>query len=167
LMGDGKAAFELMGQWAPNVEAGYSVTKKGIGSSLVAAPFPAVAGGVGKLTDVVGGGNGFAVGKNAPDAAVDFLRFLTNKENNMAYAALPTAPIIPTVIGAEVALKDPNSKLVKAIVDKSGFYQFYLDQFFSPAVGGAINDAVQTILAGTATPAQACQAIQNAYDANK
>jgi raffinose/stachyose/melibiose transport system substrate-binding protein len=165
LVGNGKAAMELMGQWAPNVEKDSAADKMGLGDKLGTAAFPSIAGGKGKLTDVIGGGNGMAVGKNAPPEAVDFLRFLTNKENNAAYASI--AGIIPTVKGAETGLKDPNSKMVKAVVDKAGFYQLYLDQFFPPAVGGAVNDAVQTILAGTATPAQAMAAMQSAYDMNK
>ncbi|MCD1655036.1 extracellular solute-binding protein [Treponema zuelzerae] len=162
LVGNGVAAMELMGQWAPNVQVDSSVSKKGIGDSLAAAPVPAVAKGKGKVTDVVGGGNGMAVGKNAPDAAVEFLKFLTNVENNAEYARV--AGIIPTVKGAEVGIPSNNGKMVKQIVDKTEFFQLYLDQFFSPAVGGAVNDAVQTILAGTATPAQACKAIQSTFE---
>lgn len=105
-----------------------------------------------------------AVGKNASAAAVDFLKFLTNKENNAQYATV--AGIIPTVKGADYGIKDANAKLVKGIVDKTTYFQLYLDQFLSPAAGGAVNDAVQTLLAGSATPAQACAAIQAAY-ANK
>jgi raffinose/stachyose/melibiose transport system substrate-binding protein len=165
LVGNGKAAMELMGQWAPNVEVDNSASKKGIGAALAAAPFPSVKGGKGAVTDVVGGGNGMAVGKNAPDAAVDFLQFLTNRENNASYATI--AGIIPTVKGAETGIKDANAKMVKGIVDKTTFFQLYLDQFLSPAVGGAVNDNVQTILAGTQTPAQACAAIQSVFDSEK
>jgi raffinose/stachyose/melibiose transport system substrate-binding protein len=163
LVGNGQVAMELMGQWAPNVENDSSTSKKGLGDKLACAPFPSIKDGKGKVTDVVGGGNGMAVGKNAPDAAVDFLKFLTNKENNAQYASV--AGIIPTVKGAEVGLKDDNAKLVKAIVDKCTFFQLYLDQFLSPAAGGAVNDSVQAILAGTATPDQAMAAIQKAYAA--
>ena len=165
LVGNGKAAMELMGQWAPNVEKDSSTNKQGLGDKLATAPFPSIAGGVGKVTDVIGGGNGMAVGKNAPPEAVDFLRFLTNRENNAEYSRV--AGIIPTVKGAETGIQDPNAKLVKSVVDKAAFFQLYLDQFFPPAVGGAVNDAVQTILAGTATPAQAMAAMQSAYDQNK
>jgi raffinose/stachyose/melibiose transport system substrate-binding protein len=163
IMGNGQAAMECMGQWAPNVEKDSSTSKQGIGDKLACAPFPAIKGGKGKVTDVVGGGNGMAIGKNAPAAAVDFLKFLTNKENNAAYAT--ASGIIPTVAGADYGIKDPNAKLVKAIVDKTTFFQLYLDQFLSPAAGGAVNDSVQTLLAGTATPAQACAAIQTAFAA--
>jgi len=165
LMGNGQAAMELMGQWAPNVEKDSSTSKAGIGDKLAAAPFPAIAGGKGALTEVIGGGNGMAVGKNAPDAAVDFLKFLDNQENNAKYASV--AGIIPTVKGAETGITDPNAKLVKAIVDQCTYYQLYLDQLLPPAAGAAVNDAVQTMVAGTATPEQACAAIQKAYAASK
>jgi raffinose/stachyose/melibiose transport system substrate-binding protein len=153
--------MELMGQWAPAVQKDNSTSKAGIGDKLLAAPFPGIKGGKGKATEVIGGGNGYAVGKNASDAAVDFLAFLTSKESNIQQAA--TNGAIPTVKGAEVGIKDPNAKMVKAIVDKCTFFQLYLDQFLSPAAGGTVNDAVQTILAGTATPAQACAAIQKSF----
>jgi raffinose/stachyose/melibiose transport system substrate-binding protein len=163
LVGNGVAAMELMGQWAPNVQRDNSSNKKGIGDKLAAAPFPAIKDGKGKLTEVIGGGGGFALGKNASDAAVDFAKFLTNKENMITWAK--TSGILPTTKGAEVGITDPNSRMVKALVDQCTFFQLYLDQAFPPAVGGAVNDAVQTILAGKATPAQACAAIQTAFAA--
>lgn len=163
LVGNGQAAMELMGQWAPNVERDNSSSKAGIGDKLAAAPFPVINGGKGKITEVIGGGGGFALGKNAPDAAVDFVKFITNKENMITWAK--TDGILATTKGAEAGITDPNSKMVKALVDKCTFFQLYLDQAFPPAVGGAVNDAVQTILAGTASPAQACDAIQTAFAA--
>jgi raffinose/stachyose/melibiose transport system substrate-binding protein len=165
LVGNGVAAMEIMGQWAPNVQNDSSTSKKGLGDKLATAPFPMIKGGKGKITDVIGGGNGMAIGKNAPIETLDFLRFLDSKENNAKYATI--AGIIPTVKGAEVGITDPNAKLVKGIVDKTTYYQLYLDQFLSPAAGAAVNDAIQTILAGTATPAQACAAIQAAYEQSK
>jgi raffinose/stachyose/melibiose transport system substrate-binding protein len=162
LVANGQAAMELMGQWAPNVQKDSATDKVGLGDRLGCAPFPAIKGGKGKVTDVIGGGNGMAIGKNAPKEAVDFLKFLTNKENNAKYSEI--AGIIPTVKGADYGIKDPNAKLVKGVVDQCTFFQLYLDQFLSPAAGGAVNDNVQTILAGTSTPAQACAAIQNAYE---
>jgi len=161
LVGNGQAAMELMGQWAPNVQKDNSTSKEGIGDKLAAATFPAIADGKGKSTEVIGGGGGWALGVNAPDAAVEFAKFLTNKENMITIAE--TSGTLVTTKGAEVGIKDPNAKMVKALVDQCTFFQLYLDQFLSPAAGGAVNDQVQAMLAGTATPAQACAAIQAAY----
>ncbi len=161
LVGNGQAAMELMGQWAPNVQKDNSSSKLGIGDKLAAAPFPVIKGGKGKLTEVIGGGGGWALGKSASDMAVEFVKFLTNKENMITVAE--TSGTLVTTKGAEVGIKDPNAKMVKALVDECTFFQLYLDQFLSPAAGGVVNDAVQTILAGTASPAQACAAIQAAF----
>jgi raffinose/stachyose/melibiose transport system substrate-binding protein len=165
LVGNGKAAMELQGQWAPGLEQASSTSGKGIGDKLGTARFPALEGGKGAVTDVLGGGNGYSLGKNAPDAAVDFLKFITNLKNNTAMAA--TGTIVPTVIGADAGLKDPLLKDVKKFVDQAGYFQLYLDQFFAPAVGSAINDAVQRIFAGTATPAQAAASIQTVLEQNQ
>jgi raffinose/stachyose/melibiose transport system substrate-binding protein len=163
LVGNGVAAMELMGQWAPNVQRDNSTSKKGLGDKLGSAPFPAIKGGKGKITELIGGGNGYTIGKNAPDAAVEFLKFLTSKEAEMVMTK--TAGIIPTAKGADAAITDPNAKLVKATVDKCTFFQLYLDQFLSPAAGGTVNDQVQAMLAGT-KPADACAVIQTSF-ANK
>jgi raffinose/stachyose/melibiose transport system substrate-binding protein len=165
LMGNGKAAMELMGQWAPNVERDNAADKKGLGDNLGAALFPSIKGGKGALTEIIGGGGGFAIGKNASDAAVDFVKFLTSKESQIRIAE--TNGSIVTTKGAEVGIKDPNAKMVKALVDQCTFYQLYLDQLLPPAVGGAVNDAVQAMIAGSKTPEQACADIQSAYLANK
>ena len=79
-MGNGKAAMELMGQWAPAVEKDNSADKKGIGDNLGWFPFPMVEGGAGDPGDAVGGGNGFAIGKNASPEAIDFVKYLTTAE---------------------------------------------------------------------------------------
>src|SRR5438874_1502470 len=79
-MGNGKAAMELMGQWAPSVQMSNSTSKKGIGDKLAWFPFPAVTGGKGAPTDAVGGGNGIAVGKDAPPEAIDFLKFFSGAD---------------------------------------------------------------------------------------
>lgn len=160
LVGNGQAAMELMGQWAPNVQKDSSTSKLGLGDKLGSAPFPAIKGGKGKITELIGGGNGYAVGKNASDAAIEFLKFLTSKESEMVM--VKTNGTIPTTIGAESVITDPNVKMVKATVDKCTFFQLYLDQFLSPAAGGTVNDQVQAMLAGT-KPADALAVIQKAF----
>ena len=102
--------MELMGQWAPSVQASSSTSKKGLGDKLGFFPFPAVDGGKGSATEVFGGGNGFAVGKDAPPATVDFLKILLSVDNQRRSAK--TGAVLPTVKDAADAVTDPNNKVV-------------------------------------------------------
>jgi raffinose/stachyose/melibiose transport system substrate-binding protein len=155
--GNGKAAMELSGQWAPSVEAANSADKKGV-ANLGMFGFPAVEGGAGDGGDVVGGGNGFAIGKNATPEAIDFVKFLTNKENQTTIAASGTG--IPVVAGAEAGLTNANMKLVQDKFAKAKYFQLYYDQFLPSAVGGAINDNVQKLYAGKASAEDVAKAIE-------
>jgi len=158
--GNGKAAMELSGQWAPSVEAANSADKKGV-KNLGMFSFPAVEGGKGLSTDVVGGGNGFAIGKNASPEAIDFVKYLTSVKNQTIIASDNTG--IPVAKGAEAGLKDPNMVLVSKTVANSTYYQLYFDQVLPSAMGGIINDSVQKIFAGTATPEQVCAEIEAGF----
>ncbi|MFI7544758.1 extracellular solute-binding protein [Actinoplanes sp. NPDC049599] len=159
-MGNGKAAMELMGQWAPVVQRDNSVGKKGLGDRLGFFAFPMVDGGKGKLTDVFGGGGGFAVGKDAPPEAVEFLKFIAQPEN--ARIEAKTAGVLPVVKAAGDAVTDPNLKLVGETLSRSTGFQLYLDQAYAPAVGQQVNDSVAELLAGKASPEQVVQAVTTA-----
>jgi raffinose/stachyose/melibiose transport system substrate-binding protein len=163
-MGNGKAAMELMGQWAPSVEAANSTDKVGLGDKLGFFAFPAVEGGKGAITDAVGGGNGFAVGKNAPDEAVDFVKFMTNAENQAALAKIGVA--IPVVKGGEAGLSDPLMIIVQKTFAQAQYFQLYYDQALPPAMGSVINDATQGLFAGTLTPEQCAQAVEDSAKQN-
>jgi raffinose/stachyose/melibiose transport system substrate-binding protein len=160
LVGNGEAAMELMGQWAPAVEMGNSESGEGLGEDLGFFPFPAVEGGAGDVNDAMGGGNGICVGKNAPDEAVEFLQFLTNVENQKTLAEMGVA--IPVVKGSEDAIGDPNMRLVYDTLSKAEYFQLYYDQYLPPAVGEAVNDSVQEIFADTMTAAEAAATIEEA-----
>jgi raffinose/stachyose/melibiose transport system substrate-binding protein len=161
LVGNAEAAMELMGQWAPYVQADAALDG-GIGDALAVAPFPLVEDGPGAGTDVLGGGNGFEIGRDAPPEAIDFMKFMVNRENNTALAR--TGRAIPTVIGAEAGIEDPLMRQVADVVGQAQYFQLYLDQFFPPAVGGVINDAVQSLLADQMSPEEVAQTIQDAWE---
>jgi len=167
VMGTGQAAFDLMGQWAANsfeenaAEGGDGAT----GDNLGWFPFPSVEGGAGGPNDGFGGGDGFAVGKDAPDEAVMFLEFISSLENASRVGSAGRS--LPVTTGADAAVEDPNHQLVLAGMAEAPFVQLYLDQFFSPAVGAAVNDAVQTVFAGTATCDEASTAISDAWAADQ
>jgi len=155
--GNGKAAMELSGQWAPGSEAGQAADKKGV-ANLGLFNFPAVEGGAGDVTDVMGGGNGFAIGKNAPPEAIDFVKYLTAPEQQKRVAA--SGGGIPVVKGGEAGLTDPNMIAVQNSFASAKYFQLYYDQYMPSAMGGIINDAVAKLYAGTSTPEQVAAEIE-------
>ncbi|MFI9566912.1 extracellular solute-binding protein [Streptomyces rishiriensis] len=153
-VGNGKAAMELMGQWAPVVEADAG---KGLGANLGFFPFPAVDGGKGVITEVFGGGGGHALRKDAPQAAVDFLKFFASAATDTTLVKKTgTLPVVPA---AESALTDPNIKAVQAQLKGATGFQLYLDQAYAPALGQEVNDSVAALIAGSKSPQQVAQSI--------
>lgn len=163
VFGDGKAAMILSFE---NTEANQRKNAgdgKGLASDNIGRfPFPAVDGGAGAVTDTLGGINGWAVTKNAPPEALDFLRYLTNADNERMMAGV--GMIVPSTIGAEDGLKDP---LVRASADQlaaSTWHQNYFDQDLGPSVGRVVNDVTVEILAGQMSSEEAAQMIQDALE---
>jgi len=158
-MGNGKAAMELMGQWAPGVQKDNSTDKQGIGDKLGWFPFPMVEGGAGDAGDAFGGGNGFAIGKNASPEAIDFVRYLSRADSQVQLAKLNLS--LPVVKGGEAGVSDPLLLTIQKSSAGAKYFQLYYDQALPPAVGSVINDSVQGIFAGTLTPEQAAQAVED------
>ncbi|MBN2354170.1 MAG: extracellular solute-binding protein [Spirochaetales bacterium] len=163
LMGDGEAAMTLMGHWSPGVSAACSRDKRGLGDKMGFASFPAVEYGAGAITDCMGGGNGLVLGGDAPDEAVEFLKYLTSAEIQTRIASSRLGGI-PTVPGAEAALDDPNLAAVAEAVAAAGYLQLYYDQYLPPPVGTAILDGTQLMFAGKITPEQCARMVGEAYE---
>ncbi len=156
--GNGKAAMELSGQWAPSSESSQAADGVGV-KNLGFFSFPAVEGGTGALTDAMGGGNGFAIGKNASPEAVDFVKYLTAPEQQKRVAAIAAG--IPVVKGGEAGLTDPNMLLVQQGFASADYFQLYYDQYMPSAMGSILNEAIAGLYAGTSTPEQVAQAIED------
>lgn len=161
-MGNGKAAMELMGQWAPVVEKDAG---KGLGKDLGFFSFPAVEGGKGALTEVFGGGGGHAVRKGAPKAAVEFLKFFGEKE--FAGKLVEETGLIPVSKDARGALTDPNLTAVSDALNAATGFQLYLDQAYAPAVGQEINDSVAALIAGSKSPQQVTRSVTQVAKSEK
>lgn len=159
-MGNGKAAMELMGQWAPGVQTAESESGQGIGDALGWFAFPALEGGAGLPTDVFGGADGYAVGKDAPTEAVDFLRYLSSEPVAERFGATPGQ--LPATEAATDAVTDPNMTTLLQKRGEATFAQLYLDQATTPALGQTINDAIQMLFAGQASPEDVCAMITDA-----
>ncbi|MFD3566976.1 extracellular solute-binding protein [Streptomyces sp. NPDC058667] len=155
-MGNGKAAMELMGQWGPSVQKDAGAD---LGAHLGFFPFPAVDGGVGQVTEVFGGGGGFALRKGAPKEALDFLKFFVLENESKLLAS---NGFLPVVKGAESQLADVNRKVVADSLVRATGFQLFLDQAYPPAVGQEINDSVADLIAGKKTPEQVTASITEA-----
>jgi raffinose/stachyose/melibiose transport system substrate-binding protein len=154
-------AMQLMGQWLPGTVNANSGGSRGMGEGLGWFPFPAVEGAPGDAFDGVGGGNGFAVGKDAPPETVDFLHYLVSLDAANRWGALNSG-ILPTTNGSEASVTDPTMTSVLEGRAKAKFVQLYLDQATTPELGGAINEAVAGLYAGTGTPESVAEAINTA-----
>jgi raffinose/stachyose/melibiose transport system substrate-binding protein len=161
LMANGKAAMELMGQWAPTNNRSVAEDVDAYNKNLGFFPFPIVEGKIGNVFDILGGGGAFVIGKNAPKEAIDFVRFLTSVEVQTAMAKAGLA-VPPVVKGASAGLTDPLLKEIQGRTGQTQYYQLYFDQYLPPAVGQAVNDSTQALFAGSATPEQVAKMIEAA-----
>jgi len=158
--GNGEAAMELMGQWHPSTQAANSASGEGIGDALAWMPFPAIPTGAGGAMDLLGGGDAFVIGKDAPEAAVGFLRYLTSPEVQVRQVAVFGTP--PTTAEAEAQITDPVMQQILAARNAAEYQQLYYDQYLPPAVGQAVLDAVDLLFNGNATAEEAAQMVEDA-----
>jgi raffinose/stachyose/melibiose transport system substrate-binding protein len=155
------AAFHLMGQWAPGTQNANSPDGEGLGDDLGWFPFPEVEGGAGDPTDGFGGGNGFAVGKDAPPEAIEFLRYATSLDVANRWGETNSG-ILPVTIGSDDSTTDPHLQAVLAARAESEYVQLYLDQAYDPELGAVINDALELLFAGRSSPEDVAQTIADA-----
>jgi raffinose/stachyose/melibiose transport system substrate-binding protein len=151
--------MELMGQWAPGADRGSAKDVDTFNKNLGWFPFPTVEGQKGDNSDVLGGGDGFAIGKNAPKEAIDFVRFMTSLDSQKMLTKQGVAAP-PVVKGAESELSDPLLQEVMKHAAAAKYFQLYYDQFLPPAVGEAVNDKTQELFAGTASPEDVAKGIE-------
>ncbi|MDM8085012.1 extracellular solute-binding protein [Cellulomonas cellasea] len=165
LLATGKVAMELAGHWEPGVMQGLTEDKQGLGDDTGWFPFPAVSGGKGDQTAVLGGGDAWAVTQDAPDVAVDFVNYLLSDKVQQGFAdndmGLPTNP------SATQYVKDKALADLLQVRDAAPFVQLYFDTAFGSSVGGAMNDAILLVFASSGTAQDIVDATQAAADAEK
>jgi raffinose/stachyose/melibiose transport system substrate-binding protein len=149
LVGTGQAAMELMGHWAPNVQVDASGTE-GLGEALGFFPFPEVEGGAGAVTEVLGGGDGIAVGRDAEEGVFEFLNFMFEVERYRG--TVETGAPLSVMPETDDAVEDPRLHLVLEQLGQQTAFQLYVDQDFPPAVGQEINASTGALIAGEKDP---------------
>ncbi|MFL5238885.1 MAG: ABC transporter substrate-binding protein [Rhizomicrobium sp.] len=162
MFGDGKAVFQLMGDWDYSGAKRGSASGKGIDDADMAIlRFPAVAGGAGAATDTFGGINGWAVSSSATPEALDFLKFLDSADYQKAAGA--EGFYIPVAKGADAGLANPFFKTMSQDLAASHYHQIFLDQSLGADVGATVNDKAADLAQGNATPEDAAKAVQKAW----
>lgn len=158
IWGDGGSLFHLMGDW--DLGASRAAASDGglKDEQLGVIPFPAIEGGKGKITDTLGGASGFVLTKNAPDEAIDFLKFFMGEKAQKRAAS--EGIYIPTVPSASGLVEDVVLKQFANIGGASTYHQLFLDQYFGSELGGVINDVSAQLATGDVTPQEAAELLE-------
>jgi multiple sugar transport system substrate-binding protein/raffinose/stachyose/melibiose transport system substrate-binding protein len=145
LIANHQAAMELMGGW--NVGQIASLTPDGKPlADLGWFPFPAVEGGQGDPTAMMGGVDGFSCSQESPAACEDFLNFIATTAEQEKYAeAFQT---IPANQEAQGAVADPALEPIMAAYNEAAYVSTWMDTVLGQNVGNALNTAVVDMLAG-------------------
>jgi raffinose/stachyose/melibiose transport system substrate-binding protein len=159
LLANHKAGMELMGNWDPGVIASLTPDQKPL-PDLGWFPFPAVAGGQGDPSAIMGGSDGYSVSKKAPKEAFEFLEWLVTKEKQEDYAKAFDA--IPVNTAAQEVVTAPYNISTLQAFNKAAYSMQYLDTQYGQNVGNAMNTAVVNLMAGKGSAADIVKATNDA-----
>ena len=161
LFGDGEGLFHLMGNWDYNTAKARSTSGEGLSDDILGlTAFPMVEGGAGAPADTFGGINGWVVTQGASQAAVDFLCFMVNRENQTEAGALGFW--IPVAKDSASGVTNPFFKQVSENLATSGYHQLFLDQALGASVGSTVNDVSADLAAGVISAEEAAERIEEA-----
>lgn len=160
--GDGKAAMILTLNVVLNVMKDNSADKQGLPDEKIGwLPFPAVAGGKGDPGDVMGNLNGWIVTRDSPKETIEFLRFFSEADNQRV--AAERGLYIPPVTDSMKAVSRPILQQTLQSVTQARLVQVNFDQALGPLAGAVVNDMASNLAAGKTSPADAANAIQQAW----
>jgi multiple sugar transport system substrate-binding protein/raffinose/stachyose/melibiose transport system substrate-binding protein len=159
LIANHQAAMELMGAWDPGVIASLTPDQKPL-PDLGWFPFPAVDGGEGDPTAMMGGVDGFTCSAEAPPECADFLNFFMQKEYQEGYAEAFVT--LPASKEAQGVVTDPALTDVLASYNDAAYVTVWLDTMFGQNVGNALNAGVVEMLAGDGDAAGIVEAVNAA-----
>ncbi len=158
--GDGRAAMHLMGDWDYGVMKDNSASKAGLtDDQLGIMPFPTVEGGAGDPTDTLGGLSGWLFSRNASDEAVKFMEWFNSAEVQADFGE--KAYYIPIVKGGADRMDNPFKRQVAGNINAAHWHALFFDQALGPEVGGVFNDLAVELAAGTISPEEAAEELQD------
>lgn len=161
LAANGEVAMTFDGWWGTTWISSAGTDPEATIARLGFCPFPAIEGAPGDPTDVMGTGNGFSLGRDAPPEAVDFLRFITSPEE---YPALVengfAAP--PVIVGMDSLVTDPNTIEIIELGGAAPHFNAEWNQSLGPEVGVVMVEQAAALINGATTGQAAAQAIEDA-----
>lgn len=158
LVANGRAAMELMGAWNAG-QIGSLTPDATVPEWLGWFPFVSVPGTAGDPSITMGGGDGFGVHKDAPEEAVELLKFISSADVAKRFGA--TGAGIPAHPDAIDSVTDPSLKLIAAGLAESSYVQLWLDSDLGPTFGNPLNQAIVNLMAGTGTPEDIVKALED------
>lgn len=159
LVANGQAAMELMGHWNAGTIGGLTPDEQ-VPAFLGWFPVPGIEGADGDPTAALGGGDGFGCAADAPPECADLLAYIMSEDVQARFAASGSG--IPTVAAAQAAIEDPNVKMVAEGLAEASFVQLWFDTAFGTTVGNAMNEGIVNLFAGTGSPEDIVQRMQDA-----
>ena len=159
LLANHKAAMELMGTWEPGVLKDLTPDKKDM-ADLGYFAFPTMDGGEGDPTAIMGGSDGMAVGEWAPEEAVDFLNFVSEKEWQEKYAEAFST--IPANKEAQDVVTNEALKQVLTVYNDASSVSMWLDTVFGQNIGNALNEGVVNMMAGQGSAQDIVKGVETA-----
>jgi raffinose/stachyose/melibiose transport system substrate-binding protein len=161
LMYANQAAMELMGGW--EISNFLAENEDFYNNSLGIFAFPAVEGGKGSPTNVVGtvGDNYYHISTNCeyPDEAFEMITYLIDDQS---VAERVEAGRIPPVVGVANMIEDPMLQQVMQIVENAESVQLWYDQYLPPELGEVHKDTMQALFGLEITPEEAAAAQEEA-----
>lgn len=162
LLANHLAAMELMGAWEPGVVGSLTPDQKNL-PDLGFFPFPAVEGGAGDPSAMMGGVDAFSCtsGKMEKEC-LNFLNFLGSTDVQSKYATLMSAP--PANTKAAAAVTDPLLQQIQDYYGKAAYVSLWLDTRLGSTVGDALNAGVVDMLGGSGSPQAIIDGVKSAVD---
>jgi raffinose/stachyose/melibiose transport system substrate-binding protein len=158
LIANGKAGMELMGHWNSGT-IGSLTPDQTVPEFLGWFPMVSVPGTAGDPTITMGGGDGYGVSADAPDEAVELLKYILSEDVQKRFAE--TGAGIPTHPGAAGSVSDPNLQAIAQGLAESSYVQLWLDSDLGPTFGTPLNQAIVNLMAGTGTPEDVVKALED------
>jgi raffinose/stachyose/melibiose transport system substrate-binding protein len=147
MLANGHVAMELQGDWETGEVQG-DTTNKSIDSLLGWFAFPAIPGGQGPASAVLGGGDGWSCTSGAAEpACAEFVQYLDSPAVQ-AQLVTQAAVGLPANAAAESSITLPAVKTAASAHDNAAYVANYFDQALPTNPGLSLDAAIANFFAG-------------------